>query len=141
MIDERTKLAFDSAYKTVVQLVTLASATIAVEVSLLKDLAVRDVLLTQIFAVGSWVFFLFSIVCGVAAALELTGDLDLHKPKGAISDSNLSIYKRAIRLWAGLQIILFLAALILTIVLGFLVLSSSDAAQPHTATAARPCAK
>jgi hypothetical protein len=125
MLDERTKLAFDSAYKTVAQLISLATATIAIEVSLLKDLAAGNSQSIQIFAVGSWAFFLFSIVCGVATSLELTGDLDLHGPSGVIDDAKLSIYKYRIRILAAFQILLFLAGLILTIALGFMILSST----------------
>jgi len=130
MLAERTKLAFDSAYKTVAQLISLATATIAIEVSLLKDLAVDNSRSTQIFAVGSWVFFLFSIISGVATSLELTGDLDLHGPSGVIADAHLSIYKKRIRILAALQILLFIAGLMLTIALGFVILSATAPRRP-----------
>jgi hypothetical protein len=134
MLEERTKLAFDSAYKTVAQLITLATATIAIEVSLLKDLAFEQSRLTQTFAVGSWAFFLFSIVCGVGTSLGLTGDLDLHSPGGAIADTDLSIYKKRTRVLAALQILLFIAGLILTIALGFVILGSTQLKR-----AGKPC--
>jgi hypothetical protein len=130
MLEERTKLAFDSAYKTVAQLISLATATIAIEVSLLKDLSADNSGSIRIFAVGSWALFLFSIMCGVATSLELTGDLDLHGPSGVIDDANLSIYKYRIRILAALQILLFIAGLILTIALGFMILSSTVAKPP-----------
>src|SRR6266849_349813 len=125
MLEERTKLAFDSAYKIVSRLITLATGTIAIDVSLLKNLTFGDSRSIQFFDVGSWVLFLFSVVCGVATSLELTGDLDLHGPRGAISDTDLSIYKKRTRILAALQILLFIAGLTLTIALGFVVLGSA----------------
>jgi hypothetical protein len=71
------------------------------------------------------VLLLLSIVCGILMALELTGDLDLCKPREAVLDTNLTIYKTRTRFLAGFQIMLFIVGLAFTILRGLRVLSSN----------------
>jgi hypothetical protein len=74
-VDERTKKAFEFAQQLTVQLITLASGTIAIEVTLLKDVAMGHDGWARTFALISWCAFAGSIICGMAMIATLAGNL------------------------------------------------------------------
>ena len=113
MMDDHTKAAFASASDTSKQLITLATALLALEITFAKDV-IGNIDATAKTLLGfSWILLLFSVIAGIWTLLAITGSLgkgNTLSPK-AISGSN-------IRIPAILQIILFLGGLLLTVWFG-----------------------
>jgi len=101
--------AFDFAQDTTKQLLTLATGTVALTITFLKDLAkgAPDWAVWTLSA--AWFVFLVSVVFGVATLMALTG---------SVVDRHRDVYDQGILRWARLQILSFLVAVVLTIVFG-----------------------
>jgi hypothetical protein len=119
-MEERTKFAFDFAQKFVVQLITLASGIVALEIGLLKDHPGFHLI-----AILSWIAFGLSILAGIAAHQCLIGQLDPNRPRAAVADEKMSVYDFWIRLTAGAQVISFIVGVTLSIFLGSQIINGS----------------
>jgi hypothetical protein len=129
-LDEQTKTAFEFARDITIQLITLATGVIALEVTLLKDIVENAPEAVRMWALASWIVFGLSIVFGVATVLALTGTL---QPKD--SSKTPKIWEPSVRRFSGAQIVSFLVGLSMTIIFGGKVLSVDPirAAAPKTA--------
>jgi hypothetical protein len=112
-LDERTAKAFDFAKDVTVQLITLATGIIGIEVTLLKDVIETVSHGGRWFLFVSWIALLLSVIFGIMTILALTGTL---QPKD--ESVPLTIWGRNITALSVCQIILFLMGLVLTIAFG-----------------------
>jgi len=106
-MDDQTKAAFASASDTAKQLITLASAILALEVTFAKSIldAKLDLDARHLLA-ASWILFLVSVIAGVWTLLALTGSLGNQQ-----SLTPKTIYGANVRIPATVQILLFLGGL------------------------------
>lgn len=111
-MDESLKKAFDFAADLAKQLITLATGIVTITITFSKDfLSQPPTPVEKTLAMFAWFAFLFSIVCGILTLMALTGTLD-QRPGTACP---ISIQGSNVRIPARLQILSFLAGLILTI--------------------------
>ena len=112
-MDEPLKKAFDFAADLAKQLITLATGIITITITFAKDFLPREATPdAKRWAMCAWCAFLISIVCGVWMLMALTGTLDQKPGKSypiSTRGSNVTIP-------AALQVLFFLAGLLLTIV-------------------------
>jgi hypothetical protein len=108
--------AFEFAQEATKQLITLATAVIALTVTFLTDV-VDDASTTAARVLqAAWVVYFLSIVAGVFALLSLAGNLE--RPGDGASPS---IYRTNIVLFSIVQVLSFCTAVLLTFVFGWLV--------------------
>jgi hypothetical protein len=107
----RAEKAFSFAQEVAKQLITLSTGIFAITLTFLKDAAGPHPS-GKSFLEIAWGCYLVSIVCGVLLLMALAGNLE--RPQSTTD----SIYSRNIKLFACAQIILFLAALVLTLSFG-----------------------
>jgi hypothetical protein len=119
-MDEQTRAAFSSAQDTTKQLITLATGLLALEITFAKDL-VRTIDSCGAWLVGiSWIALLLSIVAGVWTLLALTGSLS-----SSATLSPRTIFEGNVRTPAILQVLLFVGALLFTVVFAIRELGNS----------------
>jgi hypothetical protein len=115
-VNEANAKAFDFAQETAKQVLTLATAVLALTITFIKEIEngkrLGHALVTM---EAGWILFLISIVFGVMTLMTLSGNLE--RPQ---SDSP-SIYGGNITAMAGAQMIAFFLALGCTIAFGFMV--------------------
>jgi hypothetical protein len=103
--------AFDFAQDVIKQLITLATAIIALTVTFIHDLAASASPHAVRFVEAAWVTYIVSICCGIAALLQLAGHLEKAEMP--------SIYSSGIK-WASLlQVVAFIVVTGLTVAFGF----------------------
>ncbi len=107
-MDERVKKAFDFAADLTRQLITLSTAIIAAVVTFYDKTGQASLQNSKLSY--SLYAYLISIVFGLLALMALTGTLG--------KDEQPDIYKTNIRLVSGLQIVFFLIATLLIILIG-----------------------
>lgn len=112
-MDEKLKMAFEFAQNSTKQLISLASAIIALTITFKKDFLGEHAAYSRSLALWSWGCFLASVVFGVWTLLALTGTLDPISPmvKTSIREKNVTIP-------SALQIIAFCTGLLLTVLFG-----------------------
>jgi hypothetical protein len=113
-VDESTKKAFDFAAETTKQLLTLSTAIIALTITFSKDMVQKVPAGALTSLVWAWLAYILSIVFGIWTLMALTGTL---QPKQRVSGTP-SIWGRNVTIPASLQILSFLAGLILTVGFG-----------------------
>jgi hypothetical protein len=91
------------------QLLTLASGIIALTITFLKDVAAENGGAAQGWIQAAWVAYLISISFGVLTLMSLTDNIAKDK----------SIHEKETRIVAGVQIVSFAIALLLTVIFGF----------------------
>jgi hypothetical protein len=113
-LSERAKEAFTFASDVTKQLITLSTGVVALTITFSKDIlgGVSDERIKALFfawevkethlLAGAWLVYLLSIIFGIVTLMTLTGNLERSR-----SDS---VYAGNIRLFSGVQIVLFLAA-------------------------------
>lgn len=105
-MDERTRVAFEFAFKTTEHLITISTGVIALSITFLKDFVGEVESRTiRTLALVSWLFFLLSVSCGLITFLQLTGNLgnpDVPAP---------TIYTQSIQMFSIAQIVFFLLGL------------------------------
>lgn len=108
-IPKRYEKAFDFAADVTKQLITLASAIIAVTVTFSKDTppAARP------WAFGAWIAFIFSIAFGIAVLEALTAEMQPQDEATAQKQAP-SIWSRNVRFFSMLQVAIFLLGVLLT---------------------------
>jgi hypothetical protein len=75
-MEENEKKAFDFAADLTKQLMTFATAILAFTATFGKEAAPNAPWYQKWCVIGSWVFYIFSIACGVLTLMALTGNLD-----------------------------------------------------------------
>jgi hypothetical protein len=121
-MDEANKKAFELAQDTSKQIITLATAIVALTLTFFKDFAGGASPGARVAMTIAWVLFFLAIVAGVLHLLALTGALTTSAP---------SINAGSARLFAGAEQILFLLGLFLALIAGWLALTSSSAEEPE----------
>lgn len=105
--------AFDAVTDLTKQIITLSTGVIALSFTFLTDLASTDSTATRGWMIGSWVVFIASIVAGIGVLMASAG----HQGTAAKSQATPDILDAKNMRWlAGIQIVLFLAGLVLTAV-------------------------
>jgi hypothetical protein len=117
------KKAFDFAQDTTKQLITIATAIIALTITFAKDFVVNVEPSIKVYAFYSWVALLASVFFGLWTLLALTGTLEPAPNKPVPQSTRGSNVKAP----SVLQIFTFLAGLILATVFGWKTASSSQA--------------
>ena len=120
-MDEQRKQAFEFARDSTKQLITLATGIIALTVTFSKDVFGKPSPFEQLLLVGSWIFFLLSVVMGVCTLLALTGSLEPKEEP--IVGTNVATRGPSIRgsnvtIPSIIQILTFLIGLALTVWFG-----------------------
>lgn len=110
--------AFDFAADYSKQLITLSTAVITFMVTFLGDVFSNDSDTQKVLLVLAWLFFILSIGFGIWRLMALTGNLDPIQPNSGTKDPTPTITSLNVRIPAILQILLFLAAIILTGIFG-----------------------
>lgn len=109
---EIAKMAVESANALAQQLITLATAILALTITFTKDI-IKDTHNSPLWLLKlSWVVFLASICFGIAAMAALTGTL---APVQGEASLTLGFN---VRLHAGLQFLSFVSGIILIIIFG-----------------------
>lgn len=103
--------SFEFAQETAKQLITLGTGIIVLSIAFLADVAEDSSPKGIGFLQVAWLLFLASIPFGILTLMSLTGNI------ARAAD----IYAPNIKVLAGCQIILFFAALVLTVVFGVIV--------------------
>jgi hypothetical protein len=120
--------SFDFASDLVKQLITLATAVVAVMITFVTDVLKGAGPMWLV--ILSWVFFLVSIPMGVLTLMALTGSMTTPKR----GDAKPSIWEGNTRFLASAQVFFFSVAMALLITFGAMALYS-DGAQPTVAPA------
>jgi hypothetical protein len=118
-VDEQIKKSFDFASDVTKQLITLSTGTIALTITFLKEFAQSTSPLLRQCLSASWLLFLLSVFCGLWTMMALTGSLAPRDTGGPAT-----IRGRNVTVPSILQIVFFLAGLVLTIVFGILAVAS-----------------
>jgi len=113
-MNPRVEKAFDFALDATKQLITLATAVIALTITFLTDVAKDAPAGTAVWLQIAWILYLVSIAFGIFTVAALTGalaNLDAEEPP--------SINAGNIRFLAGAQVLSFFVGIALTMVFGF----------------------
>ncbi len=113
-IEENVKLAFEAARDTTKQLLTLASAILALTVTFSTDIAVRATPKDRPWLYAAWLLYAVSVLAGSATLMPLTGNLERADPP--------TVYAPGIRIPATAQAISFVLAIFATVLFGFFAL-------------------
>lgn len=109
------KMAIEQYSGIVKQLITLSTALIVLPITFSKELLDDTYTSNNIIIFLSWTINLLSIVAGIFALSALVSELEPKNQKGTHIPS---IRKKSISTYAMIQIILFLIAVVLTIIFG-----------------------
>lgn len=113
-MDEQRKKAFEFAQEVAKQLITLATAVIAITLTYSKDFASHASGNIRHLVVFSWYFFLISILFGLWTLMALTGNLET----AAENNTPPSIRTANVTMPAIIQILCFLIGMLLAILFG-----------------------
>jgi len=113
-MDKTIEKAFDFAQEATKQLIALATGVIALTITFLTDVVKTAPAGSVGYLHAAWVFYLVSIVFGIATLLMLTGNLE-RPGEGKIP----SIYSGNVVVPSIIQILTFCAAVALTLTFGF----------------------
>ncbi len=108
-LDPRHAKAFEVAAETVKQLLALATAVLGVTATFAKDIVPASKASAKLTLTGGWVLLLLSLLCGVAALMNMSGQLgnsDIEKP---------NIYARGIVVCVASQMGIFVVGMTLII--------------------------
>lgn len=142
---ENQKKAFDFAADTTKQLITISTAIITLTVTFSKDILGNSVDSPKTLLICTWAVFIVSIICGVLTLMTLTGTLQpMTKAKSDENDladkeitevddcSNININNKNIRYFSIVQSLMFIAAIIMTGVFGYLSLNVKKSKENHS---------
>jgi hypothetical protein len=115
-LSSKVEKAFDFAQEATKQLITLATGVIALTVTFLTDVAANASSGSARVLQAAWILYFISIVAGVFTLLSLAGNLE-RPGDNAIP----SIYRRNIVVFSLAQVLCFCAAILLTLIFGWLV--------------------
>lgn len=103
--------SFELAREMTTQLLTLATAVIGVSATFAKDISPQIRKGTRRMLYASWLFFLVSVICGLATLGTMAGFL------GRSADAKASdVYNPNITFMAKAQVVCFLVGIILLVV-------------------------
>lgn len=117
-MDARRQKAFDFAQSLTAQLITLSTGVIAITFTFAKDFVGGASGAVKVLLALSWLFFFGSILSGLLTLMGLTGSLEEKEP----TPGDPSIRGRNVTAPAVFQSILFLIAVLLTVIAGAIAL-------------------
>jgi len=122
-MEERLKKAFDFASESTKQLIALSTGVIALTITFSKDIARADAAEkiaphTKWVLFIAWAVYLLSILFGVLALLNLTGNLEPKQKAPPVPAP--TIWAPGVRRFSVAQILMFLTATGLVIIFGFM---------------------
>lgn len=129
LTDRRAK-SFEYASDATKQLIGLATAVIAFTVTFSKDFLADLAHPLKVVAVGSWVLFLCSAICGLLILYALAGQLDPGSSDPEENWSLPSIWAGSVSLLMKAQQITFAMALLVTITFAGIALFQQRAPAP-----------
>ena len=106
---DRICKAFDLAQDGAKQLLTISAGIIVVTITFFNDFGNHATLAAKILMVIAWFLYLISIVAGIGVLYSLAGNLQ----KG-----RMDIYLDPVRIFSVAQFVVFLLALLVTIIAG-----------------------
>jgi hypothetical protein len=106
-LTERTRTAFAFAQEEAKQLITLATAVIALTITFLKDVSGTG---PNGWLIAGWCLYIVSIVAGVGTLMTLSGNLEKREFP--------SVYEKNTAVLAGAQVIAFVGGTMLVVVFG-----------------------
>jgi hypothetical protein len=110
-MDDKIAKAFEFAQEATKQLIGLATGVIALTITFLTDIVENASSGATAFLQAAWIFYLVSIIFGMATLLTLAGNLEkMAEP---------SIYNSGIVAFSIAQVLTFAIAIALTLVFGF----------------------
>ncbi|WP_026838321.1 hypothetical protein [Gillisia sp. JM1] len=122
-MEERIKKAFDFAADATKQLITLSTAIIALTITFSKDIIGAANIGNSSSIFTAWILLIVSVIFGILTLLALTGNLQPMKKNDAEVENNnvrpVDINNNNIRLFSGIQILTFIAALFFTVYFGY----------------------
>lgn len=117
---ELLEKAFDLAADSTKQLITLATGVAALTITFLKDVLLGTVPADARTALHvAWVLYFVSIIFGVFALLALTGTVGT---RNRTKREPPSIYEHQVTVPSIIQVVTFLAAIVLTVVFAIIAL-------------------
>ena len=126
-MEEAKKKAFDLAQDTSKQIITLSTGILALTLTFFKDFAGGGSGASRVLMMIAWAIFLASIVTGVLHLLALTGTLASSTP---------SVTTGSAKLFAGIEQLSFVVALLIAVIAGALALGGSTTPAPGPLTPA-----
>jgi hypothetical protein len=117
-LNDTTAKAFDFAQDVTKQVLTLATAIIALTITFFKNFANHASHAAEVVMGCSWIAYLVSVILGLWTLMALTGTLQPLRS----TDTMISIQGTNVRLPASLQLLSFLIALILSVCAGIITL-------------------
>ncbi|MGB8404550.1 MAG: hypothetical protein WCE30_10860 [Mycobacterium sp.] len=136
---ERLKKAFDFAQDSTKQILTLASAIVALTITFYKDFAPAAGTASRHLMEWSWVLYAVSILLGLVQLFQLTGAL-VSTNAAEQTPTNLSA-----KITSGGQQITFFIGLVLTVIAGWLAVGDASTTEkttpPIATTSARSTAE
>ena len=115
---EWTERAFDGVSEITKQVLTLATAIVALTITFVKDFAPNPSANAKTVLAISWVLYLVSILAGFLTLMASAGLQQEAASKNQTPDINTGTLRR----FGGLQLIAFLCAIILTVIAGIMAL-------------------
>lgn len=119
-MDDKIQKAFDFASETTKQLITIASAILAVTVTFAKDMLNERTIHAAWALQFSWALYLISILFGIWTLMALTGSLEPNTE----DSGKPTIRKKNVTIPSCLQILVFLIAVLLSVIYGWQYVSS-----------------
>lgn len=106
---ERIAKAFDLAQDGSKQLLTLSAGIVVVTITFFSDFGAHAALSAKILMAIAWLCYLISVTAGIFVLYTLAGNLQ---------QGRMDIYLNPTRLFSIIQVLVFLLALLLTVVAG-----------------------
>lgn len=115
LMKEMRTNAFDLIVEITKQVITLSTVLIALGITFIKDFAATTSECARTLLVISWIPFLLSIIFGLLTLMACVGILGR-----AETNEDIDPYRPNLRVLGGLQLLVFLSGLVITIVAGFM---------------------
>ncbi|MFD9370500.1 hypothetical protein ACFWA6_22765 [Streptomyces sp. NPDC060020] len=118
------KTVYGLTKDSIAAVITLASGILGISLTFSKNWAGDAASDSRDLLIYSWVLFLASIVCGVGSLLVVAG----------LARFDRDIYQKVLRIPWALQLLLFLAALVIFVIFGISVIDDLAPAPPIVVT-------
>ena len=106
--------AFDLVTEITKQVLTLATGIVAISITFFKDFASHSNATARALIESSWVIYALSVLFGLMTLMACAG----HQQSAADQSASTTINAGNIRLLGGVQLVLFFAAVVLTVIAG-----------------------
>jgi hypothetical protein len=115
-LEARLAKAFELAAETVKQLLGLATAVLGVTATFAKDIVPTSTVDAKRTLAAGWIMLLLSLLCGVAALMNMSGQLGSSKVKSP------NIYASGVKVFVASQMVIFVLGMSLIVASAWLAL-------------------